>query len=115
MITEAERNSTSFTSDKSILEKEFEASMVPKTFQIVYSANASTKKMRVTGLTFVLAMDDNEQLSLARHGNQTAGEIRDSTATYPADGFSTIASVSNPVQGVKSLIFTGRGEKPESV
>jgi len=94
-ITADERNATSFSTDLSILEAEFEAGMTLQTFKIGLVTNSTTKKLRMTGLSALLSSTGNQQLRLASHGNLTSVDTRESTASQANNSFSSIVVVSN--------------------
>ena len=86
-MTSAEISSGFFNSDYGILSRDYTAQMVPKSFQLAYTVNQATSKLRLTAFRLIDAatVEGVEQLlPLEQHGNQSATLVS-SSETLPVD------------------------------
>ena len=86
-MTSAEISSGFFNSDYGILTRDYTAQMVPKSFQLAYTVNQATSKLRLTAFRLIDAATVagvEQLLPLEQHGNQSATLVN-SSETLPVD------------------------------
>ena len=86
-----------YASDEGILDEFYSAEIVPKTYELLFEKKPTNSKLRMTGFKLLLAINADEELVLAKHGNQTATYTKVPT-TFPtsASQLTKITAITNP-------------------
>lgn len=68
--------------DQTILDQDYTASMVPGSFEFAYIQSDNAQKLKMTSFKLLIAINENEMLELATHGDNT-NELRRSRSSLP--------------------------------